>query len=62
MTMMKIVFREDSVTLGHHIFSGQERFDFLAADSVGSFLLGRFEEDPPAKPRQSRPLGIRRWW
>lgn len=38
---------------------GQERFDFLAADSVGSFLLGRFEEDPPAKPRQSRPLGIR---
>lgn len=35
-------------------------FDFLAADSSGTFLLGRFEEDPVPMPRQSRPLGIRR--
>eukprot|EP00913_Durusdinium_trenchii_P027726 g25999.t1 len=30
-----------------------------AEDTTGTFLLGRFEEDPPAKPRKTRPLGIR---
>lgn len=38
---------------------GQSNFDFLACDSNGTFLLGRFEEDPVPMPRQSRPLGIR---
>ncbi|CAK9105242.1 77 kDa echinoderm microtubule-associated protein [Durusdinium trenchii] len=36
-----------------------QSYEFLAADTTGTFLLGRFEEDPPAKPRKTRPLGIR---